>query len=176
MISQNWEAGTVCPECGQEIAVGADMLYGRHPGCARRGDTTDDPVAAASAILEAGGRVALAKKHLRALALSAALNAGFQPVRHPDRGQRGVRWYARIPGWTAKRVDDGLSTPEICGMWLDALDIGRTPPVSHDHLRAVLAAAGAPAPGRMENLTPGEECDEPARSAAAGSPGSQDRP
>lgn len=142
MLGQNWESGYVCPGCEQEIAVGAPVLYGRHPGCARKPSAgPDDPVEAAQAALAAGGRVALPKKSLRALALLACERLGTDPVRRPDRGLHGVRWYARTPGWTASRVEAGLSVPEIAGLFLDALDVGRTPPVSHPHLRALIEAA-----------------------------------
>ena len=142
MLSQNWEPGISCPGCGDEIAVGAQVLYGRHLACARvkAGSGQADPVQAAQAALDAGGRVAIAKTALRALSLLACEKLGSAPVRRPDRGLRGVRWYARIPGWTAARVDAGLSVPEVAGMYLDCLDTGRTPPVSHEHLRALLGA------------------------------------
>lgn len=142
MLSQNWEPGAICPGCGQEVAVGAQVLYGRHPQCARRSDGAPaDPVAAAQAALDAGGRVAIAKPALRALALLACERAGTEPVRRPDRGQRGVRWYARIPGWSYARVEAGLSVAQVAGLFLDALDVGRTPPVSHEQLRALISAA-----------------------------------
>src|SRR6266568_3903771 len=125
-----------------EIGVGAPVLYGRHPGCARPASSgPDDPVEAAVAALQAGGRIALPKRQLRALALLACQRLGTDPVRRPDRGQHGVRWYARITGWTASRVESGLSAPEIAGLFLDALDVGRTPPISHPHLRALITAA-----------------------------------
>jgi hypothetical protein len=118
------------------------MLYGRHLECARRApEVAEDPVEAAQAVLDAGGRVALSKKHLRALAVLACERSGLAAVRHPDRGQRGQKWYARIPGWSVSRVENGLTLPEVAGLWLDALDIGRTPPVSHEHLRILLDAA-----------------------------------
>jgi hypothetical protein len=146
MLSQSWEPGALCPGCGEEIAVGAQVLYGRHPGCARRANgSAADPVAAAQAALDAGGRVAIAKPALRALALLACEKSGAEPVRRPDKGQRGVRWYARIPGWSYARVEAGLSVPEISGLFLDALDVGRTPPVSHEQLRALIeAVSGKP--------------------------------
>lgn len=142
MISQNWESGLTCSGCGEEIPVGADMLYGRHLACARKPpEVAEDPLDAARAVLEAGGRVALAKKHLRALAALACEGLGQPAVRRPDRGKRGLRWYARCPGWSAERVDAGLSTLEVAGLWLDILETGRTPPVSHEHLRMLLDAA-----------------------------------
>lgn len=142
MLGQNWESGVICPGCEREIAVGAPILYGRHPQCARKApDGPEDPVEAALAALHAGGRVALPKKHLRALALLACERSGQAPVRRPDRGLHGVRWYARTPGWTAARVEAGLSAPEVSGLFLDALDVGRTPPISHDHLRLLIEAA-----------------------------------
>jgi hypothetical protein len=141
MLGQNWEQGLLCPACEQEIAVGAPVLYGKHPACVRRvSNGEQDPVQAAQAAIAAGGRVAIAKKHLRDLCLLACA----EPVRRPDRGQHGVRWYARIPGWTAARVEAGLDVPHISGMFLDALDTGRTPPISHDHLRALIQAASQP--------------------------------
>jgi hypothetical protein len=142
VLGQNWEQGLVCPACETEIGIGAPILYGRHPGCVRKADSgPDDPVQAALAALAAGGRVALPKKQLRGLALLACARLGASPVRRPDRGLHGVRWYARITGWTAARVEAGLSAPEVAGMFLDALDVGRTPPVSHDHLRTLIEAA-----------------------------------
>lgn len=138
MLGQNWESGLACPVCETEIAVGDPILYGKHPGCARKAPSgPEDPVQAAEAALAAGGRVAISKKALRAL----CLRASSQPVRRPDRGVHGVRWYARIPGWSAARVEAGLSVAEVSGMFLDALDVGRTPPVSHEHLRALIGAA-----------------------------------
>jgi hypothetical protein len=143
MLGQNWEPGVICPGCGQEIAVGEQVLYGRHVACARTraNGATADPVAAAQAALNAGGRVAIAKPALRALALLACEKTGAEPVRRPDKGLRGVRWYARIPGWTPARVEAGLDVPQISGMFLDALDVGRTPPVSHEHLKTLIEAA-----------------------------------
>ena len=144
MISQNWEHGLPCAACGNEIAVGAQMLYGKHIECAsgsRNGP--DDPVEAAEAALAAGGRVAIPKAQLRALAVLACQQTGQLPVRRPDRGRTGVRWYARTAGWTADRVAAGLDVPHIAGLWLDVLDGGRTPPVSHPHLQALIEAARA---------------------------------
>jgi hypothetical protein len=143
VLSQNWEPGITCPGCEQEIAVGAQVLYGRHLECARSkaGNGPADPVEAAQAALDAGGRVAIAKTQLRGLAVLACERLGAEAVRRPDRGLRGVRWYARIPGWLATRVEAGLSVPEIAGLFLDALDTGRTPPVSHEQLRMLVEAA-----------------------------------
>lgn len=143
MLSQNWEPGITCPSCGQEIPVGTQVLYGRHLACARSraNGGPEDPVQAAQAALDAGGRVAIAKPALRALALQACSKAGAEPVRRPDRGLHGVRWYARISGWSAQRVQEGLTVPEIAGLFLDCLDHGRTPPVSHDQLQALIDAA-----------------------------------
>lgn len=144
MLGQNWESGLACPVCELEIAVGDPILYGKHPGCARKAPSgPEDPVQAGQAALDAGGRVAISKKALRALSLQACQQLGADPVRRPDRGQHGVRWYARIPGWSAARVEAGLDVPQISGMFLDALDVGRTPPVSHEHLRALIGAASA---------------------------------
>jgi hypothetical protein len=90
--------------CELEIAVGDPILYGKHPGCARKAPSgPEDPVQAGQAALDAGGRVAISKKALRALSLQACQQLGADPVRRPDRGQHGVRWYARIPGWSAGR-------------------------------------------------------------------------
>jgi hypothetical protein len=144
VLGQNWEQGLACTVCEQEILLGDPVLYGRHPACVRRADQgPDDPVEAAAAALDAGGRIALPKRQLRALALLACERLGAEPVRRPDRGLRGVRWYARITGWTVARVEAGLSAPEISGLFLDALDVGRTPPVSHDHLRTLIDAASS---------------------------------
>lgn len=142
MLGQNWEAGLACPVCEHEIGVGEPILYGKHPGCARKVTSApEDPVQAAQAALDAGGRVAITKKSLRALSLRACERLGTEPVRRPDRGQRGVRWYARVPGWSMARVEGGLSVPEISGLFLDALDVGRTPPISHEHLKLLIGAA-----------------------------------
>lgn len=141
-IAQNWEEGLRCGPCGQEIPLGAPVLYGRHPECYQADckAVPDDPVAAAYAALEAGGRISMPKKHLLALAQAACA----APVRRPDKGQRGIRVYGRMAGWSAARVQQGLTLQEVCGLWLDALETGRTPPVSHEHLRMVAeAAAGA---------------------------------
>ena len=145
MLGQNWEPGVTCPGCGREIGVGAQVLYGRHLDCARSRSNGGpaDPVQAAQAALDAGGRVAIAKPALRALALLACERLGAEPVRRPDRGRHGVRWYARISGWSVARVEAGLTVPEVSGLFLDALDHGRTPPVSHAHLKALLGAASA---------------------------------
>ena len=138
MLGQNWESGLACPVCENEIGVGEPILYGKHPRCARKAsDSPEDPVQAAEAALAAGGRVAISKKALRGLCLAATP----EPVRRPDRGLHGVRWYARIPGWSVARVEAGLSAPEVAGMFLDALDVGRTPPISHEHLKALIGAA-----------------------------------
>lgn len=140
MLGQNWEQGMCCPACGTEIGVGDPILYGKHPGCARKAASgPEDPVQAAQAALAVGGRVALPKKALRGLCLAASA----EPVRRPDRGMHGVRWYARIPGWSVARVEAGLTAPQIAGMFLDALDVGRTPPISHEHLKALIEAASA---------------------------------
>lgn len=142
MLGQNWEAGLACPVCEHEIGVGEPILYGKHPGCARKASSgPEDPVQAAEAALAAGGRVAITKKALRGLCLRACERLGTAPVRRPDRGMRGVRWYARIPGWTVARVEAGLDVPQIAGMFLDCLDNGRTPPVSHEHLKLLIGAA-----------------------------------
>jgi hypothetical protein len=154
VLGQNWEQGLICPACGTEIGVGAPVLYGKHPGCARKQASPDGPVAAARAAIAAGGRVAIGKSSLRALCLLACEKTGEQPVRRPDKGQHGVRWYARIPGWTAARVEAGLSMAEVCGMFLDCLDTGRTPPISHAHLQALIDAASEGAellPGRTDH-------------------------
>lgn len=156
MLGQNWEQGLLCPACEKEIDVGAPVLYGKHPQCARKNTAgPEDPVEAAIAAIAAGGRVAISKKHLRALAIRACERAGADPVRRPDRGMHGVRWYGRITGWTAARVDAGLSVPEVAGMFLDALDTGRTPPISHAHLKALIDAASADGePAREETEQP----------------------
>jgi hypothetical protein len=144
LLSQNWEQGLKCAGCQEEIAIGEEIAYGRHAACARKPSSApSDPVEAAEAALAAGGRVAIPKAQLRALALLACERAAVPPVRRPDRGVRGARWYARCSGWTAARVEAGLSMPEVAGMWLDILDAGRTPPVSHADLRKLLEAAGA---------------------------------
>lgn len=138
------ETGITCEECGNEFILGDEYFYyyGRrlHQGCAsddaaaRRG-TDHDPVTAARDILAAGCRVVLSRSQLRALVAAAAAQ-GLEPVRKPDSGRQ--QWYGRMPGWSAARVNSGLSASEAAGMWLDFLDVGRMPPLRTADLLALM--------------------------------------
>jgi hypothetical protein len=147
MIQTCWEEGILCDACGQPIPFGQEMLYGKHLHCAHaqaeehQGVSGDLAAALAMAQekLAAGGRLALSSRTLRILIRSACAH-GADPVRRPDAGSRGP-WYGRMHGWTSRRVERGLSLPEVLGLWLDYMDSGRIPPLSHNHLRMVLAAA-----------------------------------
>jgi hypothetical protein len=147
MIQTCWEEGVLCDACGQPILFGQEMLYGKHLSCAHdqaeahQGVSGDlaGAIETARQKLATGGRLALSSRTLRIL-VRAACAHGIDPVRRPDARGRGP-WYGRMHGWSARRVERGLSLPEVLGLWLDYIDSGRVPPLSHNHLRMVMAAA-----------------------------------
>jgi hypothetical protein len=142
VIQTCWEDGVSCSACGYPIALGEEMLYGRHLGCARDRETarsahgSSAALRAAADALAAGGRIAVSRAHLREL-VAGCCGQGVIPVRRPDAGAKGP-WYGRVAGWKAERVRAGLSLAETCGLYLDYLDIGRVPPLSRDGLAALI--------------------------------------
>jgi hypothetical protein len=142
VITTCWEPGTRCLACDREFRYGEEMLHGRHLLCAsdrarNRDDEGSDVLAVARARLEEPGRLTFTGRQLRQLVTMAAL----EPVRRPDAGRR-LPLYGRLPGWSAARVAAGLSAPEVAGLWLDFLDVGKIPPVRHADLRAILECIG----------------------------------
>lgn len=147
MLTTCWETGITCPGCSTEIMVGADMLYGQHLACARKAAEnrrkvagSQETLSAAQLTLQAGGRIMLTRTQLRALVtLACQSDPEFTPVRRPDKGHGPMQWYGRITGWSPARVAAGLSAPEAAGLWLDYMDVGRTPPISRRDLSGILA-------------------------------------
>jgi hypothetical protein len=153
-----WEAGLTCDadDCGGEFGIGEDFLwfYGQklHARCAsaaaagRREASGEDGnvLEAAARILACGERVILTRRQLRGLIAEAAA-WDVVPVRKPDQGRH--QWYGRMPGWSAARVQAGLTAGEVTGMWSDFLDVGRIPPLRARDLAVVMAAIGGP--GRL---------------------------
>lgn len=138
MITTCWEPGTQCLECGVEFEYGEEMLHGRHPRCAQmRSQARDDSVADVAQLarerLLMPGRLTFTARQLRQLVML----SGLTPVRKPDAGKR-VPLYGRMPGWSAARVNAGLDAPQVCGLWLDFLDVGKIPPVRHCDVEAIL--------------------------------------
>lgn len=163
-----WESGLTCDAelCGGEFALGEEFLwhYGRklHLRCAsadaasrREASGEDgDVLEIARRILGSGERVILTRKQLRDLTVL-AVAAGVTPVRKPDQGRQ--QWYGRMRGWSAERVQAGLSAAEVAGLWLDFMDVGRMPPLRARDLAEVmtviegpgrLVATGAPQKGQ----------------------------
>jgi hypothetical protein len=147
VLAQNWDAGAACRSCAKEIPLGADMIYRQHVACAQAGALArrhaagegDDVVETARRRLAAKGRIVLTSRQLRQLIEL----SGVVPVRRPDLGAGRVEWYGRLKGWTAERVDAGLTAPEVAGLWLDHLDIGRQPPIRHQDLDRMVQAIGS---------------------------------
>ncbi|MCW2929921.1 MAG: hypothetical protein JWM19_883 [Actinomycetia bacterium] len=148
-----WEAGLTCDdgECGAEFTLGDEIIYwyGKklHPACARRdADSRRDAAGtggaleAARAILGSGARAVLTRRQLREL-LALAQDAGIEAVHRPDTGRQ--QWFGRMAGWSAARVQAGLSAPEVAGMWTDFLDVGRIPPLRRSDLATLADAIGA---------------------------------
>lgn len=142
--AQARETGITCDECGNEFTLGEEYLYfyGRklHQGCASadataRRESDHDPVAEAREILASGSRVVLSRSQLRSL-IGNAVARGLEPVRKPDSGRQ--QWYGRLPGWSAARVNAGLSASEVAGMWSDFIDIGRMPPLRARDLSVIM--------------------------------------
>lgn len=147
-----WEPGLTCDAeaCGGEFGIGDEIIYwyGQklHPACAsaaaasrRQASGEDgDVMDAARAILSSGVRVVLTRRQLRDL-VALAVKAGIQPVRKPDAGQR-KEWYGRMSGWSTARVRAGLPAPEVAGMWLDFLEVGRMPPLRSRDLEVMVNA------------------------------------
>lgn len=135
-----WESGLTCEAkgCGGEFKLGEEIIYwyGKrlHQACASADATSrrqasgedGDVMEAARSLLGSGNRVILTRRQLRDLT-ALAVAAGIEPVRKPDGGRQ--QWYGRMPGWSAARVQAGLSAPEVTGMWLDFLEAGRMPPL-----------------------------------------------
>jgi hypothetical protein len=119
------------------------MLYGKHPGCARSAAQDrrsaaredEDVVQVAQSRLDARGRIILTGRQLREL----ITRSGVEPLRRPDKSRTPGGWYSRMTGWSAERVEAGLSAAEAAGLWLDHLDVGRQPPIRHADLQAVLS-------------------------------------
>jgi hypothetical protein len=144
MLQNIWEPGTRCKGCDKEFGLGEEAIYGRCMDCAKGraaiANAPADAVAVAREKLAAPGRLTLTPRQLREL----ATRSGLIPVRKPDAGKR-LPPYSRMSGWSAARVEAGLSPEEVVGLWLDFLDIGKVPPVRHADLEKVLAAIGDPA-------------------------------
>jgi hypothetical protein len=147
LLSQCWEEGLTCRGCGEPIPLASDMLYGKHPRCARSAaqdrrsaaGEAEDVVQAAQAKLAAGGRIILTSRQMRGLVDLMR----EEPVRRPDKTKGSDGWYSRMAGWSRDRVEAGLSAAEAAGLWLDHLDVGRQPPLRRADLEAVLGAIGA---------------------------------
>lgn len=138
------ETGITCEACEGEFVLGTEYVYfyGRrlHQSCASqeaaaRRETDHDPVTAAREILAAGARVVLSRAQLRAL-VALAVAQGLEPVHKPDTGR--MQWYGRLAGWSAVRVNAGLSAAEVAGMWSDFLDVGRMPPLRTSDLAILM--------------------------------------
>ena len=146
-----WEAGMTCDSaaCGQEFILGEEIIYWYghklHPSCAsqdaagrrKAAGEGGDVLAVALRQLGAGSRVILTRRQLRDL-ISLACSVGIEPVRKPDTGRH--QWYGRMHGWSAARVQAGLSAAEVAGMWLDFTEAGRMPPLRNRDLIALTDA------------------------------------
>ena len=146
-----WESGLTCDaaECGEEFVLGEEILYwyGRklHPRCASQDAASRREAAReggsvlviAFRLLSAGSRVILTRSQLRDL-ITLARECGVEPVRKPDTGRH--QWYGRMHGWSAARVQAGLSAAEVAGMWLDFTEAGRMPPLRNRDLAALVEA------------------------------------
>lgn len=147
MITVCWETGLLCSACDGEIILGEEILYGQHLVCAReiaearRQDALGQgTLTAALGQLEAGGRIMLTRSQLRELVtLACAADELFAPVRRPDKALGPMQWYGRMTGWDPARVAAGLSAAEVAGLWLDYMDVGRTPPIRHRDLSVIIA-------------------------------------
>lgn len=138
------ETGITCEECGAEFILGEEYVYyysrKLHQACAsaeaaaRRG-TDNDPVTRARELLASGSRVVLSRSQLRSL-IGIAVGLGLEPVRKPDSGR--MQWFGRMPGWSAVRVQSGLSASEVAGLWLDFIDVGRLPPLRRNDLSILM--------------------------------------
>ena len=154
-----WESGLTCDGCESEFVLGEEILfwYGRklHQRCASQDAASrreasgeaEDVMVVARRHLEAGGRVILTRKQLRELVTLACADPSVDPVRKPDAGTGRRQWYGRMAGWDSARVAAGLSAPEVAGMWLDFLDVGRIPPLRHADVSALVEEIGARKPG-----------------------------
>lgn len=143
-----WEAGLTCDldGCGIEFVLGEEIMYwyGQklHQRCAAKAASArreaagedQDVLGVARGFLESGSRVILTRRQLRALVTLAAVD----PVRKPDTGRH--QWYGRMHGWSAARVQAGLSAPEVAGLWLDFMDVGRMPPLRQCDLLVLVTA------------------------------------
>ena len=143
------ETGITCDGCAIEFVLGEEYVYfyGRklHQGCAAedaraRRSSSDDPVTAAREILASGARVVLSRAQLRGL-IDKAVSQGLEPVRKPDAGRQ--KWYGRLQGWSATRVNAGLAASEVAGMWLDFIDAGRVPPLRTRDLSVIMDVVDA---------------------------------
>jgi hypothetical protein len=133
-----------CLLCAQEArqAPGSLSLAGRSPLGARllARQEMDDIVSSVRDRLAVPGRIVLTRREIRAvITLVTEADPSFEPVRRPDKGRPATRWYAKLAGWDVSRVERGLTAQEAAGFWLDSLEVGRVPPVSHAWLDALLA-------------------------------------
>ena len=147
-----WETGLTCdgPACGREFTLGEEILfwYGRKlcQPCAAQDAASrreaahedEDVLAVARRLLDAGGRVILTRRQLRELITLACAGPSFAPVRKPDAGTGRRQWYGRMPGWATDRVAAGLCAPEVAGLWLDFLDVGRMPPIRYADVESLV--------------------------------------
>jgi hypothetical protein len=140
------EIGITCEAdgCGGEFALGEEYLYfygnRLHQRCASadaagRRDGDEDAADAARSILASGSRVVLSRSQLRGL-IAIVMKLGLEPVRKPDTGRQ--RWYGRMSGWSADRVNAGLAASEVAGLWQDFLDAGRMPPLRGRDLSVIM--------------------------------------
>ena len=142
MIQNIWEPGTRCKACDEEFGLGEEALYGRHLRCsqerAQAAESPEDAVTVARQKLAAPGRLTLTRRQLREL----VTRSGLIPVHKPDAGKR-LPPYGRMAGWSAARVEAGLSPEEVAGLWLDFLDNGKVPPIRHADLEKILTCIDA---------------------------------
>jgi hypothetical protein len=146
-----WEAGITCDAayCGAEFILGEEIIYWyghkMHPRCANQDAASrreaagegSDVLAVALRLLGAGSRIILTRRQLRDL-ITLACSVGIEPVRKPDTGRHV--WYGRMHGWSAARVQAGLSAAEVAGMWLDFTEAGRMPPLRQADLIVITDA------------------------------------
>ncbi len=138
-----------------------EVLYGRCLSCAQKASRArreaasapESVLSSAREQLSRPGRIVLGRREVRTLIELACSSPGFVPIRRPDK-RPATRWYARLAGWDVSRVENGLTAPEVAGFWLDFLDVGRAPPVSHENLARLIEVIDAqgpvsPAPGHV---------------------------
>lgn len=145
ILTTCWEPGVSCGTCGAPVQLGQELLYGSCLSCARgKADLRDGDISDAGLIaamreaVSKPGRITLTRKEIRRFVeLAREADPSFDPVHKPDR-RPVTGWYSRLAGWDASRVAAGLTAAEAAGMWLDFLAVGRTPPLQHGQISAIL--------------------------------------